>query len=429
MFDRQSLHIALLMWGCIFNLIAALCMFMSKNFDRQKRKWMLCMQLSSAVLLGSDAVAWAFRGVSGQTGYLMVRISNFLVFALSDVMLLLFHGYVCCYLFEKVKPGKRQNLRIKAVYLIALTGIFLVVLSQFTHFYYYFDADNFYRRNPAYVLSCIIPMAGLLLDLSLLIQYRKNISRDIFVSMLSYIALPVLAMVAQIFYYGFSSINLSICIAMILMFVVSMVEQNRNLAYKEKEAADLRISLMLSQIAPHFIYNTLTTIQGLCEKDPKLAKETVGEFSTYLRGNLTSLSETGLIPFAKELEHIQCYCAIEKKRFGDRVHVEYEIAVKEFMLPPLTLQPLVENAIKHGICKKEGGGTVWIRTERKANSIYLIVQDDGVGFNPKEKRDDGEKHVGLINVSNRLESMCHGKLEYRSRVGTGTMAVITLPQD
>lgn len=166
MFDRQSLHIALLMWGCIFNLIAALCMFMSKNFDKQKRKWMLCMQLSSAVLLGSDAVAWAFRGVSGQTGYLMVRISNFLVFALSDVMLLLFHGYVCCYLFEKVKPGKRQNLRIKAVYLIALTGIFLVVLSQFTHFYYYFDADNFYHRNPAYVLSSIIPMAGLLLDYS-----------------------------------------------------------------------------------------------------------------------------------------------------------------------------------------------------------------------------------------------------------------------
>lgn len=107
------------------------------------------MQLSSAVLLGSDAVAWVFR------------------------------GYVCCYLFEKVKPGKRQNLRIKAVYLIALTGFFLVVLSQFTHFYYYFDADNFYRRNPAYVLSCIIPMAGLLLDLSLLIQYRKNISGDI----------------------------------------------------------------------------------------------------------------------------------------------------------------------------------------------------------------------------------------------------------
>lgn len=164
--------------------------------------------------------------------------------------------------------------------------------------------------------------------------------------MLSYIALPVLAMAAQIFYYGFSLINLSICIAMILMFVVSMVEQNRNLACKEKEAADLRISLMFSQIAPHFIYNTLTTIQELCEKDPKLAKETVGEFSTYLRGNLTSLSETGLIPFAKELEHIQCYCTIEKKRFGDRVHVEYEIAVKEvipFEKPEAVLQYVEEN--------------------------------------------------------------------------------------
>lgn len=429
MFDRQSIHVALLMWGCIFSIIAALCMFMSKNFDRKKRKWMLCMQISSALLLGSDAVAWAFRGVSGYTGYLAVHISNFLVFALSNVIEFLFHGYACCYLFEKVKPENRPNVRIKMGYLIALVGLSLVIISQFTNLYYYIDADNFYHRNPAYILSSIIPLAGLLLDLSLLVQYRKNISTDIFVSMLSYIVIPFLAVVAQIFSYGYSLINISICINMILMLVCSMVEQNRNLAYKETEAAQLRISLMLSQIAPHFIYNTLTTIQGLCVKDPQLAKETVGEFATYLRGNLNSLSEKGTVSFEQELEHVQCYCAIEKKRFGDRVHVEYDIKTKEFMLPPLTLQPLVENAIKHGICKKEDGGTVWISTEETGDTIYLTVRDDGVGFDPKENKNDEENHVGLTNVTSRLKSMCGGRLEIISRKGRGTSVVIALPRN
>ncbi len=425
MFNRQSLHIALLMWGCVFCLIAALCMLMSRNFNKEKRKWLLLMQLSCAILLGSDAVAWAFRGYPGNVGFWVVKISNFLVFLYSDIVLMMYHGYVCCYLFEK-HPEQKNRIRINAVYVLCLLGMLLVIVSQFTDLYYTIDAQNLYHRNQAYIISMIIPVCGMLLDLGLLIRYRKNVSREMLVSMASYEVLLLVAVIAQLFYYGVSLINIAICISMILIFVSAMVEQNKELASRQEEAANLRVELMLSQIKPHFIYNALTVIQRLCVKDPKLAQETVAEFATYLRGNLESLDRKTPVYFEKELEHVQCYLAIEKKRFGDRVNVVYDIQDEDFVIPALTLQPLVENAIKHGICKKEEGGTVWISTERKKDVVYVVVKDDGVGF--QKSQADGNEHVGMRNVESRLHSMCGGTLEIESIPGKGTMAMITLPQ-
>lgn len=425
MFNRQSLHIALLMWGCVFCLIAALCMLMSRNFNKEKRKWLLLMQLSCAILLGSDAVAWAFRGYPGNIGFWVVKISNFLVFLYSDIVLMMYHGYVCCYLFEK-HPEHKKRLWINAVYVLCTLGMLLVIISQFTNLYYTINAQNLYHRNPAYIISMIIPVCGMLLDLGLLIRYRKNVSREILVSMASYEVLLLVAVIVQSFYYGVSLINIALCISMILIFVSAMVEQNRELASKQEETANLRVELMLSQIKPHFIYNALTVIQRLCVKDPEMAQETVAEFATYLRGNLESLDRKVPVYFEKELEHVQCYLAIEKKRFGDRVNVVYDIEVEDFTIPALTLQPLVENAVKHGICKKEEGGTVWISTERKMDVVYVVVKDDGVGF--QKTQAEGKEHVGMRNVESRLHSMCGGTLEIESIPGKGTMAMITLPQ-
>lgn len=427
MFNRQSIHIALLLWGCIFCLLAALCMFMSRNFDREKRKWLIYIQLASAVLLGSDAFAWGYRGNGSAAGFYMVRISNFFVFLMSDVILLLFHGYLHCTLFHGEKISRKGSIRIRAVWLIGVIGMLLVVVSQFTGLYYYFDAQNFYHRSSVHMLSLLIPMAGILIELSLLIQYHRNVSGLMFVSMVSYIVLVFAAAIVQIFYYGISLINLSISISSILMFVVATMEQNENLAMQERENADLRISIMMSQIAPHFIYNTLTSIQVLCEKDPKAAKETVEDFSRYLRGNLESLDEKEPIPFQRELEHVQYYLAIEKKRFGSRVQVEYDIQERDFCLPCLSLQPIVENAVKHGICKKENGGTIRITTRREGENVYLTVSDDGAGFDMEKVQEMSGKHVGVKNVENRIRNMCGGYMEITSTVGVGTEVVMILP--
>ena len=107
-----------------------------------------------------------------------------------------------------------------------------------------------------------------------------------------------------------------------------LAENERQLAEKERQLTESRIVTMISQIRPHFIYNTLTTISQMCESDQKLAKETTLEFSTYLRGNMDALSRNECIPFSRELDHTKCYTAIEKKRFGDRINVVYNIEEK-----------------------------------------------------------------------------------------------------
>lgn len=216
------------------------------------------MQLSTAVLLGSDALAWIFRGNPEEIGYYMVRISNFLVFALTDLALLFFQQYVACRLFKDKE--KRKNLRIRTASLLCLIAVFLVVVSQFTDLYYYFDAENFYHRNPAYVISMILPLVCMLIDLSLLIQYRRNISREILLAMGSYIVLPVGAALIQVIYYGVSLINLAIGCSMILMFITVTGEQNKELGRlaksREEIAEKFQISSTLNQCVKELTSNS-----------------------------------------------------------------------------------------------------------------------------------------------------------------------------
>lgn len=428
MFDRQSIHIALLLWGCIFSLIAALCMFLSRSFEPKKRRWIIGMELSCAVLLCSDAVAWAFRGGSAELDWWMTRIGNFLVFFFSDVVLLLFHGYVCYCLFEKYPPEKKPRGCIAAGYLIALVGMMLVILSQFIHLYYYFDADNFYHRTLFYPFALILPMMGMLHDLHMLLRWRTNISTQNLTAMLSYIALPFGAAMIQMFYYGVSLINISIAIAMIFMFVAAMIEQNQNLAESKRQLEESRISIMLSQMQPHFMYNVLNTIYYLCKRDPQLAQEAIDKFSDYLRNNMSSLEQTEMIPFREEYQHIQTYLSLEQIRFRNTLRVEYDIETDDFMLPPLSVQPLVENAVRHGVTKKRGGGTVTLATRRLPDCYVVTVRDTGNGFDPEHYMEDGAVHIGIRNVRERLHGMADGILEIRSEYGVGTTATVTIPK-
>ncbi|MCL2722463.1 MAG: histidine kinase [Treponema sp.] len=189
-----------------------------------------------------------------------------------------------------------------------------------------------------------------------------------------------------------------------------------------------RISIILSQIQPHFLYNALTLIQQYCRTDPKTAEATLIEFSNYLRGSLDSLVLKKKITFERELCHVKNYLSIEKKRFEDKINVEYDIKAENFMLPPLALQAIVENAVRHGVTKKEGKGTVRIETCEKDGNIVITVTDDGVGFiQSKDKNLLYQQPGGIKNVCNRLSVMCGGFLEVTSEPNIGTKAEITIP--
>ena len=195
----------------------------------------------------------------------------------------------------------------------------------------------------------------------------------------------------------------------------------------EAQLKDSRISIMLSQIQPHFIYNTLGTIERMCLKDPQKAFELVRNFSLYLRGNFSELDSVTPIRFTQELKHVEYYANIEKVRFPD-MNIEYDVQATDFVLPALSVQPLVENAIKHGLMRLESGGTVLIRSYETDTHFCVEVKDDGVGFDPSLPLDE-KKHVGLRNIRGRLKAMVNGQLNIESEINTGTKAVIMIPKE
>lgn len=205
----------------------------------------------------------------------------------------------------------------------------------------------------------------------------------------------------------------------------SRLEAEKNLV--EAELKESRISIMLSQIQPHFIYNTLGTIERMCLKDPQKAFDLVRNFSLYLRGNFSELVSVTPIRFADELKHVEYYVNIEKVRFPD-MSIEYNVEATEFLLPALSVQPLVENAIKHGLMHLETGGTVVIRSYETPTYFCIEVEDNGVGFDTDAPIDE-KKHVGLRNIRGRLSAMVDGELILESKPGVGTKAIIMIPKD
>ena len=241
-----------------------------------------------------------------------------------------------------------------------------------------------------------------------------------------YCLLPGVAIILQNAFKGYAIAYTSIIIALEILFFFLNVKRNLLLEEEERKNQEAQIKIMVSQIQPHFVYNSLSSISTLIPLDPQKAQETLDAFTEYLRRNLSSLTETKLVSFEDELKHIETYVALEKVRFNDRINVIYDIKAKDFYLPPLTIQPIVENAVKHGILKKLEGGTLTLKTYETDEAYVVEVKDDGVGFNKDEINFKDNKHIGLINIKQRLKSMVKGDMIIESAPSKGTKVTIYL---
>jgi hypothetical protein len=189
--------------------------------------------------------------------------------------------------------------------------------------------------------------------------------------------------------------------------------------------AQQRLKIMMSQIQPHFLYNTLSSIQALCLKDPEKAFDVTEKFGAYLRQNIDSLDRPELIPFEKELEHTRVYSEIEMIRFPS-IRVEYDTPDTGFMIPALTVQPLVENAIRHGVRGAENG-VVRVSSKKKDGFYEIVIGDNGKGFDPEAAEKSDGTHIGVRNVRERISSLCCGTMTVEDADGKGTKIVIRIP--
>ena len=287
------------------------------------------------------------------------------------------------------------------------------------------------------IWQCTQSIVSLILIAFCLLELKKEKPKRIelfaYVLIHSAILLDFIGVGYHIYYSGICFKVASMIMLLIFFYrgikqiVMDYQASVKNQKMKE-ELENSRITVMLSQIQPHFLYNSLTSVMDLCDRDPKQAKAAIADFAGYLRGNLSSLKVENLISFGTELEHIEKYLRLEKLRFQDELEVVYDIQTRDFMLPALSIQPLVENAVKHGVGQKIGGGTVTINTTETEDEYIICVTDDGVGFTEGEYSDDGGTHVGIENIKKRLDMMINARLEIESKIGEGTKACILIPK-
>ena len=314
---------------------------------------------------------------------------------------------------------KIVNIITIANLIIFITYVAFDIINIFTRFFFT-SVDGVYVRSGTMIASQGYQFIALAIVFVVTI-FDKALKPTEKIAFGLYCSLPLVAIIIQNALPGYAVAYLSIILSIEILFLFVNVNKNVQLANEAKKTKEAEIKMMMSQIQPHFIYNTLASISTLIKIDPEKAQNGLDAFTEYLRINLSSLSDTGLIPFNNELKHIKTYLDLEKMRFDDRLNIIYDITVSDFIVPPLSIQPLVENAVKHGILKKIEGGTVTIKTEENKDAYIVKIIDDGVGFNPEEiQKDDGSTHIGLNNVKYRLTTMCNGDMKIESEIDKGT---------
>ncbi|MCA0756764.1 response regulator [Paenibacillus sp. N4] len=201
-----------------------------------------------------------------------------------------------------------------------------------------------------------------------------------------------------------------------------------------KKAIRSELAFLQAQIKPHFLYNALNTIISVCPTDPDKATELLLELSGYLRSSFDFQSRDQVVMLGKELELVRSYVALEQARFGKRLRMEYELDEElRCPIPPLCIQPIVENAVRHGVMQKTAGGSVKLSVRQAGGGLLVTVSDDGAGMRPELlesllKEGDSRTGVGFINIHRRLISLYGKGLTIESEAGRGTTVSFEVPQ-
>lgn len=357
-------------------------------------------------------------------------VSNTTILGCAMIFYMLFLSVALVYLLKTTK-----RIGTIAVSVLGVIDAVLIVLPILTDILFY---DTWFWWAAAQMLANMI-LFGCLIREFFAAKGKERFLYICSVLPLISFAVDVVMIALCIWNSGVSSkyIFFVFFIAAIVM-VLKIIPNNINALAKAKELetekrilsaqlTESRISTMMSQIRPHFIYNTLGSIEQLCELDPPKAGELVHNFAKYLRGNFGELDNPKPILMSQEMEHVRHYLNIESVRFPDMTFF-FEMQSEDFRLPALTVQPIVENAIKHGLMKLQKGGVIRVTSYETDTDYCICVEDNGVGFDTSELVDE-KKHIGIRNIRDRLKVMVGGTLDIESTQGIGTKVLIKIPKE
>ena len=421
--EMIELNIGLLVFAILvtFFILLGCVGYKSRNLSYMRNfVWIVCMNL---VMLIGECGLWIMK--LGFKNVWLTKLFGFFSYGGGTIMALFYLFCILSFVEERGAP----DVSYRSAYLMRIVcGCYLVLvfLSMFNGMLFQVDAHGNLTDGSYYWIAWLIDPMILLIEILVVVHYRKNLSRLGTIVMLNFGLVSLLTTGLQSIWYPVPEL-LACTLALLLMFMLFYWEMAKNLVENERELMQSQMSLAISQIQPHFLYNTLSTIAELCRKDSAMAEEVTNRFALYLRGNLEHMGDSFPVEFSKELKHVQTYLWIEKIRFQEELQVVYDIQTEDFIIPALTVQPLVENAVKHGMMGSENVCTITIRTKCVERGYQVIIEDDGCGFDPEQVKNDGRKHIGIESVRNRLRFMVGGILTVRSVIGKGTTVIIEIP--
>ena len=318
----------------------------------------------------------------------------------------------------------QRSILFRTALVLWISYFILLGIAQCTTFLYNVTPDNQYVRGPWHPLLMAPMILLMLLNLGGVIRRRGSLPPKYYAAFLIYLLPLTATWIIHTFVFVPLLLFIGVVLSTLALFGIILYDQIEQYMSQQREIAHQRARIMVLQMRPHFIYNAMTSIYYLCAKDSKKAQQVTMDFTAYLRKNFTAIASEDTVPFSDELEHTRAYLAVEQVQFEDGLLVDYDTPHKEFRLPPLTLQPIVENAVKHGMDPEYAPLHISIRTRETDSGSEITVEDNGPGFAPA---DDCEPHIALENIRQRLEMMCGGKMTIRPREGGGTVVIVTIP--
>ena len=328
------------------------------------------------------------------------------------------------YLLHCCGESLRTSKHLRAV--LGLWAVFLVLLVSipFVDGFVYFTPEYGYTHGPLYPLFLVPSITIMLLNFVGTLRHRARLSRKTFLSFIIAQVPMVITLMVNLFIDAEPIFDISYVLSALAMYSLILSDQIEQDRRHQREIAHQRTSIMVLQMRPHFIYNTLMSIYSLCRIDPQKARQVTMDFTNYLRRNFNAVASDSAIPFSKELEHTRAYLAVEQAQYDDMLVVDYDTPFTQFRLPPLTLQPIVENAVKHGMDPDGEPLNISIRTRHTDSGIEIVVEDTGPGFDPEG---ESKPHTTLTNIRQRLQMMCRGEMTITPREGGGTIVKVTIP--
>ena len=406
--------------GLVIVLLGLFFTLAMKSLEKWTRRFFIALFSVAAAYVASDLLSQVSLIFLGPDYAVLSRIAVFCESLFSSLLM----PMITVYLLRCSGERRKRTPLFASMLTLWLVYVALLIFTQFSTEIYSISSKNVYQRGPWYFVLLVPPAAMMIMNCISLFFRRKQLTKKQRAAFTVYLLIPLGCMLIQMFSYGLLMIVIGTSVSAMIMFVFILLDQVDHSIRQQKENAAQQASITVLQMRPHFIYNTLMSIYYLCKQDAEKAQQVILDFSSYLRKNFTAIAKADAIPFEEELEHTRAYLAVEQARFKDQLLVEFDTPFTDFRIPPLTLQPIVENAVKHGMDPELEPLFISISTRRQDGYAEIIVDDSGPGYQPA---DDNEPHIGLDNVRERLKMMCKGDLTISRRDCGGTIVTIRIP--